>query len=97
MPRARNAIASTASRTPRIVTTRTPLFDEAGWREHGVDLGEMRSGLFLPRNLDDPNRVEMAGEIRLCAQRVLRCFGRAVGPMHRLICPTSKSVDGCAS
>ena len=30
MPRARNAIASTAPRTPRIVTTRTPLFDEAG-------------------------------------------------------------------
>src|SRR6185295_8256628 len=26
MPRARNAIASTATRTPRIVTTRTPLF-----------------------------------------------------------------------
>jgi len=26
MPRARNAIASTAPRTPRIVTTRTPLF-----------------------------------------------------------------------
>src|SRR5882762_4359604 len=32
--------ASTATRTPRIVTTRTPLFDEAGWREHGADLGE---------------------------------------------------------
>ena len=30
IPRARNAIASTAPRTPRIVTTRTPLFDEAG-------------------------------------------------------------------
>ena len=30
MPRARDAIASTATRTPRIVTTRTPLFDEAG-------------------------------------------------------------------
>jgi hypothetical protein len=72
MPRARNAIASTATRTPRIVTTRTPLFDEAGWREDGADLGEMRSGIFLPRNLDDPNRVEMAGEIRLFAQRVLR-------------------------
>jgi hypothetical protein len=26
MPRTRNAIASTAARTPRIVTTRTPLF-----------------------------------------------------------------------
>ena len=36
MPRARNAIASTATRTPRIVTTRTPLFDEAGWREKGT-------------------------------------------------------------
>jgi hypothetical protein len=70
MPRARNAIASTATRTPRIVTTRTPLFDEAGWREDGADLGEMRSGIFLPRNLDDPNHVEMAGKIRFYAQRV---------------------------
>ena len=70
MPRARNAIASTATRTPRIVTTRTPLFDEAGWREDGADLGEMRSGIFSPRNLDDPNRVEMAGEIRSLAQRL---------------------------
>ena len=97
MPRARNAIASTATRTPRIVTTRTPLFDEAGWRQHGVDLGEMRSDIFFPRNLDDPNHVEMAREIRLCAQRALRCFGRAVGPTRRLICPTNKSVDGRAS
>jgi hypothetical protein len=46
MPRARNAIASTATRTPRIVTTRTPLFDEAGWREDGADLGEMRAVYF---------------------------------------------------
>src|SRR5881227_293283 len=74
MPRARNAIASTATRTPRIVTTRTPLFDEAGWREDGADLGEMRSGIFLMRNLDDPNHVESADEIRFCAQRVWRCF-----------------------
>src|SRR5690349_18536211 len=72
MPRARNAIASTAPRTPRIVTTRTPLFDEAGWREDGADLGEMRSGIFLPRDLDDPNHVELAGEIRFLAQPVLR-------------------------
>jgi hypothetical protein len=71
MPRARNAIASTATRTPRIVTTRTPLFDEAGWREDGADLGEMRSDIFLTRNLDDPNRVELAGKIRVLAQRVL--------------------------
>ena len=69
MPRARNAIASTATRTPRIVTTRTSLFDEAGWREDGADLGEMRSGIFSMRNLDDPNRVESTGEIRFCAQR----------------------------
>ena len=34
MPRARNAIASTASRTPRIVTTRTPLF----MRRDGVSM-----------------------------------------------------------
>ena len=79
MPRARNAIASTATRTPRIVTTRTPLFDEAGWREDGADLGEMRSDIFLPRNLDDPNHVEMAGEIRVLAQRVLRAK-RSVPP-----------------
>ena len=70
MPRARNAIASTAPRTPRIVTTRTPLFDEAGSREDGADLGEMRSGLFLQHKLDDPNHVELAREIRSLAQRV---------------------------
>jgi hypothetical protein len=72
MPRARGRLASTATRTPRIVTTRTSLFDEAGWREDGADLGEMRSGIFSPRNLDDPNHVEMAGEIGFYAQWVLR-------------------------
>jgi hypothetical protein len=91
MPRARNAIASTATRTPRIVTTRTPLFDEAGWREDGTDLGEMRSDIFLTRNLDGPNRFEMAGEIRFCAQRVLALFLEARpcdrGPKRSLICP----------
>ena len=76
MPRARNAIASTATRTPRIVTTRTPLFDEAGWREDGADLGEMRSDMFLLHNLDDPNHVESAAKIRSLTQRVLRCFRR---------------------
>ena len=70
MPRARGRLASTAPRTPRIVTTRTSLFDEAGSREDGADLGETRSGLFLPRNLDDPNHVESADEIRFLAQRV---------------------------
>ena len=45
---------------------------EAGWREDGTDLGEMRSDMFLPRNLDGPNRFEMAGEIRSLAQRALR-------------------------
>jgi hypothetical protein len=75
MPRARNAIASTATRTPRIVTTRTPLFDEAGWREDGADLGELRSDLFLPSNLDDPNHVESAREIRFYAQRICGVLG----------------------
>src|SRR6185312_11246015 len=60
MPRARGRLASTASRTPRIVTTRTPLFDEAGWREDGADLGRMRSRIFSLHNLDDPNHVESA-------------------------------------
>jgi len=43
---------------------------EAGWREDEADLGKMRSDIFLPCNLDDPNRVEMAGEIRFCAQGI---------------------------
>jgi hypothetical protein len=47
-------------------------------RVDGADLGEMRSGLFLPRNLDDPNHVEMADEIRFLAQRVFAAFGRAL-------------------
>ena len=72
MPRARNAIASTAPRTPRIVTTRTRLFDEAGWRVKEADLRRMRSGIFSMRQLDDPNHVESADENRFCAQRVFR-------------------------
>jgi hypothetical protein len=35
----------------------------------------MESGLFLMGNLDDPNHVEMAREIRVCAQ----AFSRNVG------------------
>jgi hypothetical protein len=64
------------------VTTRTPLFDEAGWREDGADLGETRSGLFLPHNLDDPNHVESAGEIRALAQR-FSWVGLASGAVAR--------------
>ena len=87
MPRARGRLASTATRTPRIVTTRTPLFDEAGWREDGTDLGEMRSSLFLPRNLDDPNHVELAREIRSLAQRFswVGLASRAVARPERLM------------
>ena len=87
MPRARGRLASTTSRTPRIVTTRTPLFDEAGWREDGADLGETRSGLFLPRNLDDPNHVELASEIRSLAQRFswVGLASRAVARPERLM------------
>ncbi len=81
MPRTRNAIASTATRTPRIVTTRTPLFDEAGWREDGADLGEMRSGIFSMRKLDGPNHVEIADEIRVLAQRVFAASEQATA--HR--------------
>ncbi|WP_274542284.1 hypothetical protein [Bradyrhizobium algeriense] len=36
--------------------------------------GKLRSNIFLPRNLDDPNHVEMAGKIRFLAQRVLAYF-----------------------
>ena len=63
IPRARNAIASTATRTPRIVTTRTPLFMRRDG-DRRPRFGKMRSGLFLTRRLDDPNHVESAGEIR---------------------------------
>jgi hypothetical protein len=43
-------------------------------RVDGADLGEMRSALFLPQHLDDPNHVELASEIRALAQRVLAYF-----------------------
>jgi hypothetical protein len=70
------------------VTTRTPLFDEAGWREDGADLGEMRSDIFSLRDLDDPNHVESTDEIRSLAQRILRAFW-ARGCGRRLpICST---------
>jgi hypothetical protein len=47
--RARNAIASTAARTPRIVTTRTSLFDEAGWREEDTIYREGKVEYFWHR------------------------------------------------
>ena len=39
---------------------------------------KMKSAIFLPRNLDDPNRFGMAGEIRFCAQRVFAVFWASV-------------------
>jgi hypothetical protein len=42
-----------------------------------ADLRRMRSGIFLQRNLDDPNHIEMAGEIRSLAQRLCGEFERA--------------------
>jgi hypothetical protein len=88
-----SALASTATRTPRIVTTRTPLFDEAGWRVKETDLRKMRSRIFSPRNLDDPNRVELAGEIRVLAQRVLVYFRTLDrGSKCSLTCPVGRSV-----
>jgi hypothetical protein len=93
MPRARGRLASTAPRTPRIVTTRTPLFDEAGWREDGADLGETRSGLFLPQHLDGPNHVELVGEFRALAQRVLaQLWTSHRGSKCSRICPVGRSV-----
>jgi hypothetical protein len=73
---ARNAIASTAARTPRIVTTRTPLFmrrDDG----RGHHFRKRRSGLFFTPHLDDPNHVELASEIRLRAQRGFISFASA--------------------
>jgi hypothetical protein len=69
------------------VTTRTPLFDEAGSREDGADLGEMRSDIFLLHDLDGPNRVEMADEIRSLAQRFswVGLASRAVARTKRLM------------
>jgi hypothetical protein len=49
----------------------------------GTDLGEMRSAVFLPRNLDGPNRVEMAGEIRFCAPAGLAMFLEARAAVGR--------------
>ena len=39
-----------------------------------ADLACGGSGIFLPRNLDDPNHVEPADEIRFYAQRVFAAF-----------------------
>src|SRR5215216_1472378 len=62
---------------------------EAGWRVKETDLRKMRSGIFSMRNLDDPNRVEMAREIRSLAQcfQGLELADRAVAhPKRLLIC-----------
>jgi hypothetical protein len=44
---ARDAVGSTAARTPRIVTTRTPLFDEAGWHQEATNFGKRKADYFL--------------------------------------------------
>ena len=80
--------------TPRIVTTRTPLFMRRDrWR--GQDFRWMKSGLFFARGLDDPNHVELAGEIGFCARVIWRDVwtrDRAVdGRKRRLICPTGSN------
>ena len=49
---------SAAPRTPRIVTTRTPLFDEAGWREIRHRLREIGSELFRAADLDCGKQAE---------------------------------------
>jgi hypothetical protein len=90
MPRARNAIASTATRTPRIVTTRTPLFDEAGWREDGADLGEMRSGIFLRGGLDVANQIDWVEEISFLAQPACGRNAASVARMSAAICGESR-------
>jgi hypothetical protein len=47
----------------------------------------MRSDIFLPRNLDDPNHVELASEIRSLAQRFswVGLASRAVARPERLM------------
>ena len=52
----------------------TPLLPERDGRIDRTDLPDTLSGIFLKARLDDPNHVEMAGEIRSFAQRVWRCF-----------------------
>jgi hypothetical protein len=52
-----------------------------------------RSGIFLPGDLDDPNRVETAGEISFFAQQVLPGFDARPCGRRLLICPTGKSVS----
>jgi hypothetical protein len=83
------AAASTASR-PAFVTTRTPLFmrrDDG----RGHHFRKRRSGLFFTSDLDDPNHVELASEIRLQAQRGFISFAsadRVILAESLLICPT---------
>jgi hypothetical protein len=58
--------ASTAPRTPRIVTTRTPLFDEAGSREISI-VSEKKKAQFFGAGTDTAHRPERADEIGFCA------------------------------
>jgi hypothetical protein len=68
---ARNALASTAARTPRIVTTRTPLFMRRDDVRRTL-FSEKVKRIIFGGDLDDPNHAESAGEIRSCAQSILR-------------------------
>ncbi len=80
MPFAPTLSASTAPRTPRIVTTRTSLFHRGGMAREKQRFREKGSGIFFAADLDRANHVETADEIRFCAQSVSRVFGR---PMAR--------------
>src|SRR5882724_8725460 len=75
------AVRARASRLPphprpphpasTFVTTRTPLFDEAGWRHEATDLGATGSEIFFRAGLDDPNQLERTGEISFYARAIL--------------------------
>src|SRR5712691_5396768 len=87
--RARASRLPPRSRPPHpastFVTTRTPLFDEAGWRHEAIDLGAIGSGIFCRAGLDDPNQIETVGEISVCAQAIVGGFRGAGHGAKQLI------------
>jgi hypothetical protein len=84
------AKASTASR-PTFVTTRTPLLPR---RDGGNNIQFL---IFRKRNIcawrtDDPNRIESAHEIRLCAHAFWRCLRPSARRERRRIDQTDSPV-----
>jgi hypothetical protein len=57
-----------------------------------TDLPDTLSGIFLKARLDDPNHVEMAGQIAVCAQRVFGPISQALSDGKKMLSDAFKKM-----